>query len=124
VASGLVSVFKKIWAESQRPRMEYILRNALLALLELPEGTLLHIPRLLGKSRKFFLSREKSTLRFGRFFKPNEAATWNQEHTSPESSLPGTRIASAQSGVKTPLPEEISKATSRRQEFPSAGNDG
>lgn len=47
VASGLISIFKKIWAESWGPRMEYILRNALLALLELPTSTLLDIPRLL-----------------------------------------------------------------------------
>src|SRR5438128_11834015 len=47
VASGLISVFKKIWAESWGPRMEYILRNALLALLDLPASTLLDIPRLL-----------------------------------------------------------------------------
>jgi hypothetical protein len=40
-------VFKKIWAESWGPRMEYILRNALLALLDLPASTLLDIPRLL-----------------------------------------------------------------------------
>src|SRR5437899_4558366 len=47
VASGLISVFKKMWAESGGPRMEYILRNALLALLDLPASTLLDIPRLL-----------------------------------------------------------------------------
>src|SRR5205814_3600006 len=50
VASGLISVFKKIWAESWGPRMEYILRNALLALLELPVSTLLDIPKLLDDS--------------------------------------------------------------------------
>ena len=47
VASGLISVFKKIWAEFWGPRMEYVLRNALLALLELPASTLLDVPRLL-----------------------------------------------------------------------------
>ncbi len=47
VASGLVSIFKKIWADSWGPRTEYILRNALLALLDLPESTLLDLPRLL-----------------------------------------------------------------------------
>src|SRR5437899_7972168 len=31
VASGLISVFKKIWAESWGPRMEYILPKAVLA---------------------------------------------------------------------------------------------
>src|SRR5438105_2104730 len=50
VASGLISVFKKMWAESGGPRMEYILRNALLALLDLPASTLLDIPKLLDDS--------------------------------------------------------------------------
>src|SRR5438552_2164736 len=50
VASGLISVFKTIWPESWGPRMEYILRNALLTLLDLPASTLLDIPRLLDDS--------------------------------------------------------------------------
>jgi Type IV secretion-system coupling protein DNA-binding domain len=47
VASGLIAVFKKIWSESWGARMEYILRNVLLALLDLPGCTLLDVPRLL-----------------------------------------------------------------------------
>src|SRR5690606_3757891 len=47
VASGLIQVFKKIWAESWGPRLEYVLRNAILALLENQGSTLLCIPRLL-----------------------------------------------------------------------------
>lgn len=47
VASGLVSVFKKIWADSWGPRLEYILRNSILSLLEYPGSTLLGIPRIL-----------------------------------------------------------------------------
>ncbi|MBU1038615.1 DUF87 domain-containing protein [Patescibacteria group bacterium] len=47
VASGLVGVFKKIWADSWGPRLEYILRNAILALLEYPNSTLLGITRIL-----------------------------------------------------------------------------
>jgi hypothetical protein len=47
VASGLISIFKKIWIDSWGPRMEYILRNVLLALLDLPGSTLLDVPRLL-----------------------------------------------------------------------------
>jgi hypothetical protein len=41
VASGLISTFKKIWADSWGPRLEYILRFALLTLLEYPGATLL-----------------------------------------------------------------------------------
>jgi CxxC-x17-CxxC domain-containing protein len=47
VASGLVGVFKKIWADSWGPRLEYILRNAILALLEYPGSTLLGVTRIL-----------------------------------------------------------------------------
>jgi len=47
VSSGLVGVFKKIWADSWGPRLEYILRNTILALLDTPGNTLLGIPRIL-----------------------------------------------------------------------------
>jgi hypothetical protein len=46
-ASGLIEVFKKIWTEFWGPRLEHILRNALLALLEQPQATLIDILRLL-----------------------------------------------------------------------------
>jgi len=47
VASGLVSTFRKIWADSWGPRLEYILRIVLLTLLEYPHATLLDIQPLL-----------------------------------------------------------------------------
>ena len=47
VASGLISTFKKIWADSWGPRMEYILRFSLLTLLCFPDATLLDIQPLL-----------------------------------------------------------------------------
>jgi CxxC-x17-CxxC domain-containing protein len=47
ISSGLIGVFKKLWADSWGPRLEYILRNAILALLEYPDSTLLGINRLL-----------------------------------------------------------------------------
>ena len=47
VASGLVSVFKKLFADSWGPRMEYILRFTILTLLEYPDATLLDIQPLL-----------------------------------------------------------------------------
>lgn len=46
-ASGLLDAFKKLWAESWGPRLEHILRNALLALLDQPESTLADVLRLL-----------------------------------------------------------------------------
>jgi len=48
VASGLMGVFKKIWPDVWSARMEYILNNSILALLECPGTTLLGINRLLS----------------------------------------------------------------------------
>ncbi|MEK7607013.1 MAG: type IV secretion system DNA-binding domain-containing protein [Patescibacteria group bacterium] len=47
IASGLMGVFKKIWPDVWSARMEYILNNAILALIEYPGSTLLGINRLL-----------------------------------------------------------------------------
>lgn len=48
VANGLLGVFKKIWPDVWSPRMEYILNNSILALLEYPDSTLLGINRMLS----------------------------------------------------------------------------
>lgn len=48
IASNLISVLKKIWHDSWGPRMEYILRNALLTLLEYPGSTLLDLQQILS----------------------------------------------------------------------------
>ncbi len=49
IASGLLGVFKKLWgAEAWSGRMEYILNNTILALLEYPDSTLLGINRLMS----------------------------------------------------------------------------
>lgn len=47
VCSGLVGIFKKIYADSWGPRLEHILRNTILSLLEYPDTTMLGIPRIL-----------------------------------------------------------------------------
>ncbi len=47
VASWLVWIFKKIFWESWWPRLEYILRNTILALLEYSNTTLISIPLML-----------------------------------------------------------------------------
>lgn len=49
VVSGLMSVFKKIWVDAWSARMEYILQNTLLALLEYPDSTLLGVNRMLSE---------------------------------------------------------------------------
>jgi hypothetical protein len=47
VASGLVGIFKKIFWTSWGPRLEHVLRNTILALLEYPNSTLISIPLML-----------------------------------------------------------------------------
>ncbi|MCK0138921.1 type IV secretion system DNA-binding domain-containing protein [Aliiroseovarius sp. F47248L] len=51
VASGLIDALKKQWAEAWGPRMEHLLRYAILALLELPETDL-------GDILRIFLERD------------------------------------------------------------------
>jgi hypothetical protein len=46
VVSGLMATFKKIWVDAWSARMEYILSNTLLALLEYPDATLLSVNRM------------------------------------------------------------------------------
>jgi Type IV secretion-system coupling protein DNA-binding domain len=61
-ASGMLEVFKKIWAESWGPRLEHILRNALLALLDQPQATLADILRLMDEPpfRRIVASRVRN----------------------------------------------------------------
>lgn len=47
VASGMMSAFKKIWVDAWSARMEYILGNIMLALLEYPGSTLVGVNRML-----------------------------------------------------------------------------
>jgi len=48
VVNGLMSAFKKIWVDAWSARMEYILNNILLALLEYPDSTLIGVNRMLA----------------------------------------------------------------------------
>ena len=47
LASQLVSVFRKFWADSWGPRLEHVLRNAILAVTPDPRATLLFLYRFL-----------------------------------------------------------------------------
>ncbi|MEQ9617738.1 MAG: type IV secretion system DNA-binding domain-containing protein [Deltaproteobacteria bacterium] len=51
IASGLVSIFKKLWADSWGQRTEHILRNLILTLAEYPGATLLDLNKLLVDAR-------------------------------------------------------------------------
>ena len=47
VASGIVSIFYKLYSYSWGPRLEYILRNTLLTLTQVPNATLVDVVRIL-----------------------------------------------------------------------------
>src|ERR1700691_875579 len=47
VADDVVGAFKHVWPDSWGPRLDYVLMNAVRALLYVPGGTLLMLPRLL-----------------------------------------------------------------------------
>lgn len=51
VASGIVSIFYKLYKNSWGPRLEYILRNVILTLLESPNKTLIDILALLSDTK-------------------------------------------------------------------------
>lgn len=76
VASGMMGVFKKIWPDVWSPRMEYILNNAILALLDYPGSTMLGVNRMM--SDKDFRKRvyEKIKDPVVKSFWINEFDTW------------------------------------------------
>ena len=51
VASGVVAIFFKLYGHSWGPRLEYILRNIILTLLEIPEATLPDVLRLMTQEK-------------------------------------------------------------------------
>lgn len=51
IASGIVSIFAKIYADSWGPRLEYILRNTIFSLLEIPGTTLIDALRILSDKK-------------------------------------------------------------------------
>ena len=75
VASGLIGVFQKLWADSWGPRLEYILRNAILAILDFPGSTLLGVVRML--SDKAYRKRVVSNIK-----DPVVKAFWEKEFAS------------------------------------------
>ncbi len=79
VASGLMGVFTKIWAGVWSARMEYILNNTILALLDSPGNTLLGISRMLvdKKYRKKIVDNVKDPIVRG--FWQDEFANWQEK---------------------------------------------
>ena len=73
VASGLIGAFKKVWVDAWSARMEYILSNALLALLEYPGATLLGVNRI-------FADKNYRSLIVNNVADPSVKAFWVDEY--------------------------------------------
>ena len=82
VSSGLIGSLKKIWADSWGPRLEYILRNTILALLDYPSSTMLGISRMLGDSK--YRKKVVATIQdpVVKSFWVNEFANYNERFRS------------------------------------------
>ncbi len=110
VAGGLISTFKKIWVDSFSSRMEYLLNYALLALLDVPNTTLLGVNRLLSDKvyRKYIVDRVEDTL--VKSFWNNEferyTTTYASEAVAPIQNKVGQFIASPM--IRNIIGQEIS----------------
>ena len=104
VASTLVSILKRFWADFWGPRTEYLVRNSVLALLEAPSATLLDMSRLLvdDEFRSKILAQVKN---------PGVAHFWANEYAAYTSSFRQEVIAPVQNKVGefllTPLVRNI-----------------
>ena len=80
IAAGLMAVFKKIWPDVWSARMEYILNNTILALLEYPNSTLLGINRMFSDPEYRAKVVEKITDPIIKAFWVGEYAKYNQKY--------------------------------------------
>lgn len=79
IASGIVSVFKKQFAESWGPRLEYVLRNTVMALLDYPGSTLLGVMRILVEKDYRAKVIEKIKDPVVKSFWVNEFTKWKEQ---------------------------------------------
>jgi hypothetical protein len=92
VASGIVGAFKSIWRDSWGPRLEYILYNAIAALLDCPNTSLLGVNRLLTDAvyRRRIVRKVRD---------PFVRAFWEQEYEQYEPRFQREAIAPIQNKI-------------------------
>lgn len=73
VVSGLMGAFKKVWVDAWSARMEYILNNTLLALMETPGSTLLGVNRM-------FADKDYRNMIVANITDPSVKAFWVDEY--------------------------------------------
>jgi hypothetical protein len=81
VVSGLMGALKRIWVDAWSARMEYILQNTLLALLEYPGSTLLDVNRMLTNKTFRTVVIEKITDPIVKAFWTDEFANFTDTYT-------------------------------------------
>jgi len=91
-ASGLLSIFTKIWANVWSARMEYILRNSFLTLAYIPGSTLADVLKILDDKR----FRENIVKKIE---DPNLVHFWEQEYNKMPERLQKEAIAPLQNKV-------------------------
>jgi hypothetical protein len=91
-ASGLLSIFTKIWANVWSARMEYILRNSFLTLTQIPNSTLADVLKLLAN--KNFRDKMVEKIK-----DPNLIHFWKQEFDKMPERLQKEAIAPLQNKV-------------------------
>ena len=82
ISSEIVGVLKRMFVDSWGPRLEYILRYTILALLDTPDSTMLGITRMLTEKgyRKKVIANIKDPV--VRNFWVTEFASWNEKFAS------------------------------------------
>ena len=100
VAAGLLEAFKKIWADSWGPRLEHILRNALLTLLDQPQATMADILRLLDDP--LFRTRAVTKIQ-----NPQVKAFWIREYANYPQKFQAEAIAPIQNKVGAFLADPV-----------------
>lgn len=99
-ASGIVSVFKKIWSDDWGPRLEHLLRNVAYALLETDGTSAADIPQLLlDKDYRRAIARSLSN--------PAVRAFWLDEYEKYSSGLRAMTIAPLQNKIGALLTDPI-----------------
>jgi hypothetical protein len=121
VASDIVSSFKAIWRDSWGPRLEYILYNAVSALLECRNQTLLGVNRLLTDDTYRFKVIRQITDPFIRAF-------WAEEYESYDDRFKREAIAPIQNKIGqfllNPVVRNILGQVRRKVDIPFVMNNG
>jgi hypothetical protein len=91
-ASALLDAFKKLWADSWGPRLEHVLRNALLGLLDQPSATLADVLPLL-------MDRNFRRVAITHMLNPQVRTFWSQEYEGYPAKFRAEAIAPIQNKV-------------------------